>query len=70
MQAEELSSSQEFIRALKAPKDPPKPGGALKIDLARKAWELESLFIPSKAEVIVEWLLQSLLASGQAEGYV
>lgn len=63
----ELSSSQEFIRALKGSKDPPKDGGLLKVDLARRAWELESLFIPSKAEVIVEWALQSLLANGQAE---
>ncbi|KAG9087135.1 hypothetical protein FRC06_002720, partial [Ceratobasidium sp. 370] len=62
----ELSSSQEFIRALKGSKDPPKDGGLSKVELARKAWELESLFIPSKAEVIVEWALQSLLAYNQA----
>lgn len=63
----ELSSSQEFIRALKGSKDPPRDGGMLKVELARKAWELESLFIPSKGEVIVEWALQSLLANGQNE---
>ncbi|CAE6436414.1 unnamed protein product [Rhizoctonia solani] len=68
MQTDELSSSQEFIRALKAPKDPPRPGGIRKLDLARQAWELETLFIPSKAEVIVEWVLQSLLTSGAAQG--
>ncbi|KAG8730964.1 hypothetical protein FRC12_019977, partial [Ceratobasidium sp. 428] len=63
----ELASSQEFIRALKGSKDPPKAGGISKVDLARKAWELESLFIPSKAEVIVEWALQSLLAHNQGD---
>ncbi|CAE6500917.1 unnamed protein product [Rhizoctonia solani] len=68
MQTAELVSSQEFIRALKAPKDPPRPGGTLKIDLARQAWELETLFIPSKAEVIVEWVLQSLLTGGGESG--
>lgn len=70
MQIDELSSSQEFIRALKAPRDPPKPGGIRKVDLARQAWELESLFIPSKAEVIAEWALQTLLSSGQTESGV
>ncbi|KAF8708451.1 Urb2/Npa2 family, partial [Rhizoctonia solani] len=68
MQTDELSSSQEFIRALKAPKDPPRPGGIQKLDLARQAWELETLFIPSKAEVIVEWVLQYLLSSGNVQG--
>ncbi|GAB1523895.1 hypothetical protein RhiTH_007046 [Rhizoctonia solani] len=68
MQTDELSSSQEFIRALKAPKDPPRPGGIRKLDLARQAWELETLFIPSKAEVIVEWVLQYLLSSGNVQG--
>ncbi|CAE6490687.1 unnamed protein product [Rhizoctonia solani] len=63
MQTDPLASSQEFIRALKAPKDPPRPEGTRKIDLARQAWELETLFIPSKAEVIVEWVLQSLLTT-------
>ncbi|KAL5640697.1 hypothetical protein ACGC1H_001247 [Rhizoctonia solani] len=64
MQPDPLASSQEFIRALKASNDPPYSGGARKIDLARQAWELQTLFIPSKAEVIVEWVLQSLLNEG------
>ncbi|CAE6443957.1 unnamed protein product [Rhizoctonia solani] len=68
MQTDTLASSQEFIRALKAAQDPPRPGGARKIDLARQAWELETLFIPSKAEVIVEWVLQSLLTNEGAQG--
>ncbi|CAE6493566.1 unnamed protein product [Rhizoctonia solani] len=68
MQPNPLASSQEFIRALKAPRDPPHPEGARKIDLARQAWELQTLFIPSKAEVIVEWVLQSLLNEGAASG--
>ncbi|QRW05760.1 hypothetical protein RhiLY_04759 [Ceratobasidium sp. AG-Ba] len=63
----ELSSSQEFIRALKGSKDPPNEGGLSKVELAHKAWKLDSLFIPSKAEVIVEWALQSLLARSHSE---
>ncbi|KAF8761962.1 Urb2/Npa2 family [Rhizoctonia solani] len=54
--------------SLKAPKDPPRPGGIRKLDLVRQAWELETLFIPSKAEVIVEWVLQYLLSSGNIQG--
>ncbi|KDQ13623.1 hypothetical protein BOTBODRAFT_33335 [Botryobasidium botryosum FD-172 SS1] len=62
-----LSSSQSFIRALKAPADPPQPDGPSKIELARLAWELETLCVPSKAEVISEWILGKLLKEKGAE---
>ncbi|KAI8995332.1 Urb2/Npa2 family-domain-containing protein [Trametes punicea] len=54
-------NAQDFIRALKAPSDPPHVGGPLKIDIAREAWENTRLYIPNKAEAIVEWLLTRLL---------
>lgn len=54
-------SSQDFVRALKAPLDPPVVGGRLKIDIARRAWDDPSFFVPNKSEVIVEWLLTKLL---------
>ncbi|GBE78138.1 hypothetical protein SCP_0110210 [Sparassis crispa] len=55
------SAAQGFIRGLKAASDPPHPGGPLKIELASKAWEDTSLYIPNKAEVIVDWILMRLL---------
>jgi hypothetical protein len=54
-------SSQSFVRALKAPIDPPKPDGPQKVEIAREAWDDTSFYVPSKGEVIVDWLLTTLL---------
>ncbi|KAI0359178.1 hypothetical protein OH77DRAFT_1473878 [Trametes cingulata] len=54
-------NAQDFIRALKAASDPPHAGGPLKIDIAREAWENTHLYVPNKAEAIVEWVLTRLL---------
>ncbi|KAI0670121.1 Urb2/Npa2 family-domain-containing protein [Trametes maxima] len=54
-------NAQDFIRALKASSDPPQVGGPLKIDIAREAWENTRLYVPNKAEAIVEWILTRLL---------
>jgi hypothetical protein len=54
-------SSQSFVRALKAPSDPPQPEGPHKIDIARITWDDASFYVPSKGEVIVDWLLTKLL---------
>ncbi|OSD05999.1 hypothetical protein PYCCODRAFT_1431820 [Trametes coccinea BRFM310] len=54
-------NAQDFIRALKASSDPPHVGGPLKIDIARDAWQDTQLYVPNKAEAIVEWLLTRLL---------
>lgn len=56
-----LSSAHAFIRALKAPSDPPPSEHRRKIELAREAWDTPSLYIPSKPEVLVDWLLSQLL---------
>jgi hypothetical protein len=54
-------SSQSFVRALKASSDPPQPEGPLKIEIARATWDNKSFYVPSKGEVIVDWLLTKLL---------
>ncbi|KAA1468590.1 hypothetical protein DENSPDRAFT_833947 [Dentipellis sp. KUC8613] len=56
-----LQSSQTFVRALKAPSDPPKPGDPTKIEIARQAWNTASFRVPNKGETIVEFLLTRLL---------
>lgn len=55
-----LSSSHAFVKALRSPtqKD--------KIHLAQRAWESESLYIPGKAELIVDWLWNEMLKSKDA----
>ncbi|EJD55310.1 hypothetical protein AURDEDRAFT_155547 [Auricularia subglabra TFB-10046 SS5] len=55
-----LDSAHAFIRALKAPTDPPQAENRTKIQLAREAWD-STLYVPSKSEVLVDWLLSQLL---------
>jgi len=57
-------SAQNFVRALRAPTDPPRQGGPLKIDLASTAWHETSFHVPRKAETILEWCLTRLLKDG------
>ena len=56
-----IQSSQEFVRALKSTLDPPSPGGPLKVEIASQAWKDASLYVPRKAEVVVEWILGKFL---------
>ncbi|KAJ3919471.1 Urb2/Npa2 family-domain-containing protein [Lentinula edodes] len=58
-----LSSSQSFVRALKASSDPPNTGGPSKIEIARAAWVLQSFHAPRKAEVIVDLILNRFVKS-------
>ena len=60
-------NAQDFIRALKAPSDPPQAGGPLKIDIARQAWDDAHLYVPNKAEAIVDWVLARLLKDRSKE---
>lgn len=55
--AEHLQSSQAFVRALKAPSDPPSAGGPSKLAIASAAWSKPDFRTLNKDEVIVEWLL-------------
>lgn len=57
-------SAQSFVRALRAPTDPPRQGGPSKIDLAGAAWHETTFHVPRKAETILEWCLTRLLKDG------
>lgn len=65
-----FQSSQDFIRALKASSDPPNTGGLCKIDIARQAWDNNSFYLPSKAEIIAEWILSTLSKEKSRSEYV
>ncbi|CAL1696498.1 unnamed protein product [Somion occarium] len=54
-------SALELIRALKASSDPPSLNGPSKIQLAQDGWNNASLYMPNKAETVLEWLLTRLL---------
>ncbi|PIL29586.1 hypothetical protein GSI_08222 [Ganoderma sinense ZZ0214-1] len=54
-------NAQDFIRALKASSDPPHAGGPCKVEIAKQAWDNQLLYVPNKAEAIVDWLLSRLL---------
>lgn len=62
-----LQSSQNFVRTLKSPNDPPVPGGPLKIALAEQAWEDTTFRVANKEEVIVDWLLTKWLKEKSAD---
>ena len=57
-------SAQSFVRALRAPTDPPRQAGPSKIDIASAAWHETSFHVPRKAETIFEWCLTRLLKDG------
>lgn len=63
-------SSQGFVRALKAPSDPPVNGGPFKIVIAQRAWDDVSFYVPSKSEVIVDWILNKIFKERGNEPYV
>lgn len=63
-------ASQAVYHALKAPSDPPQPGGHLKIHIASTAWDNKSLYMPNKGEVIGEWVLTKLLKDRANPPYV
>ncbi|KZT61086.1 hypothetical protein CALCODRAFT_59305 [Calocera cornea HHB12733] len=56
-----LVSSEAFIRALRAPHDPPTSSSPCKVELAMSAWAARDLYIPGKAELIADWALTRLL---------
>ncbi|KAK2462096.1 hypothetical protein APHAL10511_006559 [Amanita phalloides] len=63
-----LQSSQDFVKALKSAVDPPFPDGPCKIDIARQVWDRVSFYVPSKGEVITEWILTKLLKDKGIDG--
>lgn len=63
-------SANDFIRALKAPSDPPHPNGPSKIQIARQAWDNNNLYVPGKAEIIVDWILTRFLKDRTKDRWV
>ena len=64
-----MHSSQDFVRSLKLAADPPLAGGPYKIEIAQQAWEDASFYVPSKAEVIADWILAKFLKDKGKEMY-
>ena len=62
-------SCQDFVRSLKLASDPPLIGGRYKIEIAQQAWEDASFYVPSKAEVIANWILAKFLKDKGKEMY-
>ena len=62
-------SSQNFVRSLKLASDPPSVGGLFKIEIAQQAWDDASFYVPSKAEVIADWILVKFLKDKGKEMY-
>lgn len=52
-----MTSSQDFVRALRATSDPPFLQGPTKLELARRTWDDITFHVPEKARVIAEWIL-------------
>jgi hypothetical protein len=67
MSSQTTLSAQSFVRALKAPSDPPLPEEQHKIEMARKAWDDMSFYVPGKGELIVDWLFTKLLKDKEKE---
>ncbi|EIN13586.1 hypothetical protein PUNSTDRAFT_129265 [Punctularia strigosozonata HHB-11173 SS5] len=63
----QINTSQDIVRALRAPVDPPKPGGPSKIEIARTAWNDGSLNFPQKREFLLEYVLSRFLKEKNAE---
>lgn len=51
-------TGSSLIKALKAPQDPPTPGGERKVALAAAAWADPSLLVPRKADVVRDFVLE------------
>ena len=58
---EYLSSASSLMKALKAPADPPQPTWSTKVDIALEAWRNEGVYLPRKAEVLRDWIIEALL---------
>ena len=62
--AEALTSSATLIRALKSPG----MSSTDKVELARQAWTNESLYVPGKREVLLEWVVSDMTGVGKGKG--
>jgi hypothetical protein len=62
-----LTSSQEFVRALKASSDPPSTDAPLKIQIANNVWDQAAFYVPNKDQVITDWILTRFLKDKNRE---
>ena len=58
---EYLKSGSALIKALKTPSDPPQSHWPTKIEIALLASSKEDVYLPRKAEVLRDWVLETLL---------
>jgi hypothetical protein len=65
-----IQSSQDFVKALKSATDPPFQEGPCKVEIARQVWDHASFYVPSKAEVITEWILTKFLKDKGKDRFV
>jgi hypothetical protein len=63
-----LASSTTLIKSLKAAQDPPQPDFPSKIVIAREAWATQGVYVPRKAEVLREWVVESWTRVGKGKG--
>lgn len=63
-----LSSSTTLIKSLKATQDPPQHDFPSKIEIAQEAWQHEGVYVPRKAEVLREWVVESWSRTGKGKG--
>jgi len=65
-----IQSSQDFVKALKSATDPPSQEGPCKVEIAKQVWDHASFYVPSKAEVITEWILTKFLKDKGKDRFV
>ena len=64
------STSQDLIRALKSPTDPPTGHAFSKIQMASQAWSQFTCYFPSKDQVIADWILTRFLKEKDKPRYL
>lgn len=59
-----ITTSEQLVKALRVPQPP--ANGVRKIDIALEAWQSSSIFVPKKAELLSQWVLEHLCSSLRA----
>ncbi|CBQ73333.1 conserved hypothetical protein [Sporisorium reilianum SRZ2] len=56
-----ITTSEQLVKALRVPQPP--ANGVSKIDIALEAWQSDSFFVPKKAELLSQWVLEHLCSA-------
>ncbi|SPO24459.1 uncharacterized protein UTRI_03727 [Ustilago trichophora] len=56
-----ITTSEQLVKALRVPQPP--ANGVSKLDIAFEAWHSASFFVPKKAELLSQWVLEHLCSS-------